>query len=168
MQTLGEGRFLRLVIDEGWEYVVRQKVTYIVVIAALTAENEVILIEQHRPSVRQSVIELPAGLVGDQDEHESLETAATRELEEETGFTADSMTIAVKGPSSAGLTSETITLLIATGLRKVGPGGGVPGEEEIITHLIPLSSVKAWLSERAACGQLIDPKVYAGLFFLSA
>ncbi len=166
MQILGEGRFLRLVSVDGWEYVERQKITGIVVIAALTADDEVVLIEQVRPSVRQAVIELPAGLVGDDFADEALETAALRELEEETGYTAAEMEIVAEGPSSAGLASEIITILVARGLTKTGPGGGVPGEEEIVTHLVPRTQVRAWLTERRQQGTLIDPKVYAGLFFL--
>ena len=58
------------------------------------------------------MIELPAGLVGDEpgQEAETLEQAAQRELEEEVGYRADQMTVLTHAVSSAGLTDEVGTL----------------------------------------------------------
>src|SRR5687768_8463814 len=76
MQVLGNGRFLELVRDEhGWEYARRVNATGVVVIAASTDKNEVILIEQYRPPVGARVVELPAGLVGDDVPDEAMELA---------------------------------------------------------------------------------------------
>jgi len=47
-----------------------------------------IIIEQFRPPVNAYVIEMPAGLI---DPKESIESTAFRELEEETGYKADSV-----------------------------------------------------------------------------
>ena len=69
-------------------------------------------------------------------------------------------------PSSGGLTSEVVTFLRASGLERVAQGGGVGGEN-IRVHLVLLSQIDSWLSQRAGQGFLIDPKVYAGLYFLS-
>jgi hypothetical protein len=49
-------------------------------------------------------------------------------------------------------------------LRRAGKGGGVE-HEDIILHEIPLVEAAAWLEKKARTGALIDPKVYAGLFF---
>ena len=73
---LGRGRYLRLVRSNGWEWVERTNVTGVVVIAALTPADEILLVEQFRPPVGQSVVELPAGLAGDIDADEALSTAA--------------------------------------------------------------------------------------------
>ncbi|MEL7484364.1 MAG: hypothetical protein AAFN41_08410, partial [Planctomycetota bacterium] len=71
--TIGEGRFLRLVSRGGWEFATRVNATGVVAVIAVTERDELILVEQHRPPIGASVIELPAGLVGDgpsdRDEH---------------------------------------------------------------------------------------------------
>ena len=47
-----------------------------------------------------------------------------RELEEETGWTAEHAEVLLIGPTSSGMSNETIAFVRATGLRKVGDGGG--------------------------------------------
>jgi ADP-ribose pyrophosphatase len=58
-----------------------------------------------------------------------------------------------------------VTLFRATGLRRTGNGGGL-ANENITVHEIPKGEVVAWLAAKASAGILIDPKIYAGLFFL--
>lgn len=53
----------------------------------------------------------------------------------------------------------------AHGLRKVSDGGGDPSED-IVVHEVPLDGVASWLHARMAEGYSIDPKLYAGLYFL--
>ncbi len=88
IEVLAEGKYLRFLSEGGWEYVIRPHSTGVVVIVAVTPARELILVEQHRVAVHASVIELPAGLVGDTSalRGEPLETAARRELIEETGY----------------------------------------------------------------------------------
>jgi len=47
----------------------------------------------------------------------------------------------------------------------VHAGGGV-GHENITVHEVPLSEVHDWLAAKASEGLLIEPKVYAGLYFI--
>ena len=163
-RTLGEGRFLRLIDRGGWEFAVRRRGTGVVGILAVTADDQVILVEQHRPAVDAAVVELPAGLVGDEDdsaEHQSV--AAGRELEEETGYRAADLRPLATGASSAGLTSECVTLYHATGLTRVGTGGGVAGED-IAVHHVPLADVRPFLAAAQAAGKAIDFKIAAALY----
>lgn len=168
-EILGEGRYLRLIRQDGWEWVQRRDVSGVVVIAALTAAGEVLLVQQPRPALGTDTIELPAGLAGDLpgQRDEPLRQAALRELEEETGYTAARLEQVGSGPVSAGLTDEQITFFVARDLRRIGPGGG-DETESIQVHEVPLDQVHAWLQERARQGIPTDPKVYAGLYFLSA
>jgi ADP-ribose pyrophosphatase len=168
-EVLQEGRFVRMVRRGRWEFAERVTDGGAVVIVALTPSNKVILVEQFRPPVDGNVIEFPAGLVGDRSafEGEALEHAAERELLEETGYAAEQMEVLVSGPPSPGITNESITFVRATGLRKVGDGGGVDNED-IIVHEIALPRVVEFLSDVRRRGALVDPKVYAGLYFLGA
>ena len=68
------------------------------------------------------------------------------------------------GPASSGVTSEIVTLFKATQLRRVHAGGGVE-HEKITVHEVPLNRVAAFLAEKAGSGVLVDPKVFAGLYF---
>jgi ADP-ribose pyrophosphatase len=160
------GRFLELVEQDGWEFVRRRNASAVVGIVAVTPDGRLLLVEQPRLPVGASVIELPAGLVGDEQADEDPEVAAGRELEEETGWRAATLRILARGPSSAGLTSEVVTLVRAEQLTKVGAGGGVAGER-ITVHAIPVGEVPAWLAARARDGAFIDHKVHAGLWWLA-
>ena len=167
-EKIAEGRFLRLLKRGSWEYVERVNVADVAVLVPITAENEIVLVEQYRIPVQATMIELPAGLVGDEDGRrgESLRAAANRELEEETGYRANCLTLLARSPSSGGMTSETVAFLHATGLRRVGSGGGVDGED-IRVHVVPLNDLMRWLPDREREGCLIDPKIYAGVQLLN-
>ena len=97
-------------------------------------------------------------------EDESLETAAKRELLEETGYEAKSITFLTVGPTSAGLTSETVRLVRATGLRKIFDRPPGDAHENIKLIELPLTEARQWLADRASEGRLIDAKVYAALW----
>jgi nicotinamidase-related amidase/8-oxo-dGTP pyrophosphatase MutT (NUDIX family) len=162
---LCEGQHLRLLRRGHWEYVERVKASGAAVIVAVTDERNLLLTEQFRPPVDRRVIELPAGLAGDLagQETEQLTQAARRELLEETGYEAETFVHLLTGPSSAGLTSESVSIFHATGLRRVSSGGGIEGEK-IIVHEVPLENLRPWLEKRISDGLLVDPKVFAGLW----
>lgn len=167
IQVLHAARFLELVAEGRWEFVRRRNASAVVGIIAVTPAGGLLLVEQQRIPVGGPVIELPAGLVGDEQADENLLTAASRELEEETGWLPASCHVLTRGPSSAGLTSEVSTLVLARDLRRTGPGGGVPGEG-ITVHEVPLTDVPAWLAGNAAKGVLIDHKIHAALWWLGS
>jgi ADP-ribose pyrophosphatase len=160
------GRYLNLLERDGWEFASRCNATGVVVLIAVTDPGEILLIQQYRKPVEASVIELPAGLVGDTaDPDESLLDAAQRELQEETGYAAARLEVLMACPSSAGMSDEVITFVLATGLRRVGPGGGDDSEDIEVTA-VALERVDAWLTAQAATGKPVDPKVYSALYWL--
>jgi ADP-ribose pyrophosphatase len=166
-RVLAETRYLRLLDRDGWFFVERPNASGVAVIVAVTNEGRLLLVEQFRPALNQTVIELPAGLAGDDHQHasEPLEVAARRELLEETGYSCQTMEALVTCASAPGLASEVMTLFRASGLTRQGPGGGV-SDENIVVHEVPLGEVHAWLKARADAGALVAIKVYAGLYFL--
>ena len=163
-----KGRYLSMLERDGWEFVSRSNASNVVALVAVTVDDEIILVEQYRKPVAASVIEIPAGLVGDhEDPDESVLVAAGRELEEETGYTAVHLEVLMECPSSAGMSDEVITFVIARGLSRTGPGGG-DDSEDIVTHVIPLDTVNDWLSRQRANGKMLDPKVYSALHWLQS
>ena len=113
------GKYLRLVTDGSWEFVERVGGMTAVVIVAIH-DGKYILVEQARvPLGNRRCIELPAGLVGDEDDR-GVEDTALKELEEETGFVADSIERLGEFFSSPGMVAEGYTLVRAHGVR---PGG---------------------------------------------
>lgn len=167
VETLYEGRWLSLRKRGRWEYAERNNPGGAVIILAVTPTDNVLFVEQYRVSILQNTIEMPAGLVGDLDEQpdESALTAAQRELEEETGYRCARVDFVHRGPSSSGMSTEMITFVRAWDLQKVGSGGG-DETENIVVHEVPRRDAGAWLFARAAEGYSIDPKLFAGLWFI--
>lgn len=163
-RLLHEGEFLRLLRRRHWEYVERTNSRGVAILVALTPERRLLLVEQYRLPVQRSVIELPAGLVGDVADGETLHEAANRELVEETGYAAGEIEIACTGPVTAGLSNEQTTFCIARDLSREGPGGG-DHTEDIRVHEVPLADVVSWLGAASRRAQ-IDPKIYIGLWLL--
>lgn len=152
-----EGKYIRIVRDGRWEYVERCGGIHAVVILA-EFEGKVVLIEQPRvPLGNRKAIELPAGLVGDEDD-KGVEETAVKELEEETGYTAERIERLGEFQSSPGMLSESFALVRAHGLRKVGEGGGTD-HEDINVHLVAREDIPAFVAERRAEGMAIDVKL---------
>lgn len=167
LTTHHQGRYLSLVETDRWEYVTRSNAHAVVVIVALTGDQEIVLVEQYRRPVDRRVIELPAGLVGDlHGPDEDVLEAARRELIEETGFEADSVELVMESPSSSGMTDEIISFIRARGLNRIGSGGG-DASEDILTHIVPLDQVDCWLEQQQAAGLYLDPKIFTALYWLS-
>jgi len=167
VETLHEGRWLSLRKRGRWEYAERNNPGGAVIILAVTPGDKVLFVEQYRVSILQNTIEMPAGLVGDMVDQadESALLAAQRELEEETGYRCQRVEFIHRGPSSSGMSTEMITFVRAWDLQKIGPGGG-DETENIVVHEVPRREAGAWLFARAAEGYSIDPKLFAGLWFI--
>ena len=165
-ETLYEGEWLRLVRIGHWESCERTHAQGMaVIIIAVTPDDEVLFVEQFRVPLQALTIEMPAGLVGDIHAGESIEVSAIRELEEETGWTAAHAEVLMIGPTSSGSSSEKIAFVRATGLRKVGEGGG-DGDEDITVHAIPRARAAAWLAQKIGEGYELDAKLWAGLWMI--
>lgn len=158
MKTIFEGKHVLVLERDGWQYVERKSGKEAVAVLAETEDGNVILIEQLRKPLDARVIDFPAGLVGDEGGVSDPAETARKELEEETGYTCDSVELLVRGPSSPGITSEIVSLYRAHGIRKQGQGGGVEGED-ITVHVVPRDELRDWLRQKEREGVLIDLKV---------
>ena len=158
-EIMWQGRFIVAKKRGRWEYVSRARNIRAAVILAVD-DGHVLLVEQFRVPLGRTCIELPAGLIGDDDgsEDEAAEIAGGRELEEETGYRAARIDNMGEFFSSPGMVTESFTLLRASGLEKVSEGGGLPGED-ITVHRVPLTGLEAFLAERRAQGDAIDVRL---------
>lgn len=165
--TLYAGQWLTLRRRGHWEFVERNNPEGAAIIVAVTPDDGVLFVEQYRVPIQRFTLEMPAGLIGDAG-HESddgVQVAARRELIEETGWDCARIVPLHSGPSSAGMSTEMMHFVRALDLRKVGPGGG-DATENIVVHEVPRTTAGPWLRGMAAKGYSIDPKLFAGLWFL--
>jgi ADP-ribose pyrophosphatase len=161
-EIVWQGRFVTARKKGRWEYVSRARGIRAAVILAIDEEDHVLLVEQYRVPLGRRCIELPAGLIGDDDSHEGEDAAdaAIRELEEETGYHAERMDVVGEFWSSPGMVSESFTLLRARGLTKVGEGGGTESED-ITVHRVPLAGIAEAIEAWRTQGYAIDVRMLA-------
>jgi len=156
-ELMWEGRFIRAFRRGKWEYASRARDIRAVVILA-EYDGKLILVSQPRVAPDCHCVELPAGLVGDHDPTATIEDTAIKELEEETGFTAERVERLGDFYSSPGMLAEAFTLVRAHGVRKIGEGGG-DENENIEVHLIARPDVANFLEQKRAEGFGIDAKL---------
>ena len=159
-----EGKFITAKTRGRWEYVGRARGIRAAAIIAIDKDADgtrhVLLVEQYRVPLGKRSLEIPAGLIGDDEgaEGEADEIAAARELEEETGYRAERMENLGEFYSSPGMVSESFTLFRAHDLVKVSEGGGLPGEN-ITVHRVPMNKLANFVAEWRAKGHGVDVRM---------
>ncbi len=159
-----EGRFITAKTRGRWEYVGRARGIRAAAIIAIDEDSDgtrhVILVSQYRVPLSRFCLEIPAGLVGDDDggEGELATEAAARELEEETGYRAGRWDVLGEFYSSPGMVSECFTLLRASNLTKVGDGGGLE-DETIIVHRVALGELSSFVADWREAGHAVDVRI---------
>ena len=162
-EVMWAGKFVRVIKQGQWEYASRTRNVRAVVILA-EDDGKVILVDQHRVPIGGRCIELPAGLVGDEDENATVEDTAVKELEEETGYTAERIERLGDFHSSPGMVAEGFTLVRAHGVKQVSAGGGT-ADEDINVHRVARADIPAFIADMRAKGFAIDVKLLLLLDF---
>lgn len=127
-------------------------------VVAVTPARELLLVRQPRRSIRQSLLEVPAGLVED---GEDFLGCAARELREETGYAAASIEFLGEFFASAGWTDERYGLFVAA--TDPEPAGE-PDHE--IDELVRMPWSQA--AEAARAGRFRDAKTCLGILLATA
>ncbi|MES2021075.1 MAG: NUDIX hydrolase [Pseudomonadota bacterium] len=156
-EVVWEGKYIKAVKDGTWEYVSRARGIQAAVILAVE-DGHVLLVEQYRVPLGRRCLELPAGLVGDEEAGESVEASAARELEEETGYRPARIEPLGFFHSSPGMVSEGFMLVRATGLERFTDGGGVEGENITVVR-VPVAEIANVVAAKRAEGVAIDVKL---------
>lgn len=104
-----------------------------VVVVAVT-DDQLVMVEQYRPTIRETQLELPAGIV---DAGESFTQAAERELREETGFEASSTSLLQTVWCTTGMLRHRRGFVFAEGLSPVGQD--LDDNEFLSVRAVPLT-----------------------------
>jgi len=161
-EVMWAGKYVRVLKRDKWEFASRANNINAVVILA-EHDGKLILVDQPRVPPDCRCIELPAGLVGDEEPNATVEETAVKELEQETGFTAERIERLGEFYASPGMLSEGFTLVRAHGVRKIGEGGG-DENEDINVHLVPRAEIPDFIEQKRAEGFGVDVKL---LLFLN-
>lgn len=136
-ERIYEGKIINLKVDEvtlpNGKTSKRELIEHpgAVAIVAITPENKLIMVEQYRKALERSIIEIPAGKL---EKGEAPEFTAMRELEEETGYTADKLELIQTFSTSPGFADEVIHMFSAVGLKK-STSGAVLDDDEFVELL---------------------------------
>jgi len=103
-------------------------------VLALDPDDNVTIVRQYRPAVRQHLLELPAGLL-DVSGEPALETAK-RELYEEAGLVADDWQVLIDLHTSPGMSDESIRIYLARRLSAVPEADRFQAEHEESTMTV--------------------------------
>lgn len=128
-------------------------------VAALDGEGNILLVRQYRFAAGQELLELPAGKL---EPGEDPEKAAARELEEETGYTAERLIKRTELLPTPAYCTERIYLYEGIGLTRKG-GQRLDRDEFIDLAAIPLEKAL----EMVLSGQLPDAKTQVGVLLLA-
>jgi len=130
-----------------------------VVILPILDQSRIVMIRNRREAVEQELWELPAGT---RSPDESPIDTARRELQEETGYMAGTMTPMMEFFTSPGILTERMHAFVATGLEHVGQK--LEAGEQIECHIVKMDDARSMLFD----GRLLDGKTIAvlGRYFL--
>lgn len=132
-----------------------------VCVLAVTPEGKMILVKQYRKAIERAIYEIPAGKL-ELGEEDTLEDAALRELEEETGYTSDKLTLLADFYSAIGFCNERIRLYLADSLVKVE--NPRPMDEDEVIELSQVTLEEAL--ELIASGDICDAKTIMAVQYL--
>lgn len=130
------------------------------VVVPLLDDGSVLLVNQFRYPVKKNLFELPAGKLG---AGEDPKVCAARELEEETGYTAGTLTKLTAIYTTPGFCSEQLHLYVGTNLKKLPAGQRLEeGEMDLTVKAFPIDEVIQMIENLV----IVDGKTICGIFLV--
>lgn len=130
-----------------------------VAIIAITDDNKILFVKQYRKPLERSLIEIPAGRI---EVNEDPKITAVRELEEETGYTTESISYVTSFYTSPGFADEIIHIYYSNELTRLTEA--VQGDEDEFVELLTLSIDEA--KEKMKEKMIYDAKTVYALNYL--
>lgn len=128
-----------------------------VVILPMIDERHVVMIRNERYAVGETLWELPAGTLEPQEE--SIESCASRELVEETGYRSRSITKLIEFYSAPGFCTELLHVFVAKDLEHVGQE--LDECERITVEVTPIEQVVEMIQDN----RIRDAKTIATILY---
>lgn len=128
-------------------------------VIAITANREVVLIEQFRHGTQETTLEIPGGMI---DSGETPDAAAKRELLEETGYRSGSIEAIGRSRPNPAIQDNWVYHFLATDCKKAGKTN-FDDHESIITKLVPIEEVPGLIKD----GEITHSLVLAAFYCLS-
>jgi len=129
-------------------------------IIALTEAKELLLVRQYRYPLGVETLEIPAGKL---EADEAPEATAKRELEEETGYTCESLELLGSHATEPGFTNVIIHQFLATGVKKLKVA--LEHDEEEFVELLTVGKDEALMM--VATGKIVDLKTVYAIQYLT-
>jgi ADP-ribose pyrophosphatase len=127
-------------------------------VVPILADGSVLLVNQFRYPAKKNLLELPAGKLA---AGEDPKVCAARELEEETGYTAGTLTKLTTIYTTPGFCTEQLHLYVATDLTKLPAGQRLEeGEMDLTVEALPIDEVIQMIEHQV----IVDGKTICGIF----
>ncbi|MEL6470301.1 MAG: NUDIX hydrolase [Cyanobacteria bacterium J06623_4] len=127
----------------------------------VTAEGQFVLVRQYRFAMQGRLIEFPAGTV---EEGEEPLATIQREIQEETGYKADTWKDLGRFPNAPGYSDEIIYAYLATDLTQLPEGPQLEEDEDLEVLLMDAES----LEKEILAGTPMDAKTIAAFYMARA
>ncbi len=142
-----------------WEFVERKgKRKVVTMICRSPSSGKILLIKQPRIPIDSVEISFPAGLV---DENETIEEAALRELKEETGYNVRILHVSNPLPKSAGMSSESTSLVFCEVEENEIGKTRMDATEEITSEWVDPADFQTFLEEIDHNNEKLALEVYS-------
>ena len=133
-----------------------------VAVVPLHEDGSVTCVRQYRPAIGRTLLEIPAGLRDVADE--PMAETATRELAEEVGLRAESITHLVSFHNAVGHSDEEVHVFVAKGLTPIPAQPLGPEEEAMTIERHGLAELRSMIR----AGQVTDVKTIVAVGLLSS
>ncbi|MFC0271504.1 NUDIX hydrolase [Metabacillus herbersteinensis] len=130
-----------------------------VAVIALTDTNKIVMVKQYRKALERALVEIPAGKL---EKGESPKITAKRELEEETGYTCESLEPLISFYTSPGFADELVHLFVAGKLVKMTEAASLDEDEFLDVLEVSLEEAQAMVEDK----QIYDAKTAFAVQYL--